>query len=135
MSFFLLLIFGIKISLSDIKSHRIHNVDLLFFFIAVALVSHNNFPRFLQFFTASLCVGFVFAALFSIGMGDVKLIALLVPLVARDYALHLTLLLICISFTSIVAAAITILKRGTISLSIPWAPSLFSGAILYLATR
>ena len=135
MSFFLLLIFGIKISLSDIKSHRIHNVDLLFFFIAVALVSHNNSPRFLQVFTASLCVGFIFAALFSIGMGDVKLIALLVPLVARDYALHLTLLLICISFTSIVAAAITILKRGTISLSIPWAPSLFSGAILYLATR
>ncbi len=135
MSFFLLLIFGLKISLTDIKSHRIHNVDLLFFFIAVALVSHNNIPRFLQFFTASLCVGFIFAALFSIGMGDVKLIALLVPLVAKDYALHLTLLLICISFTSIVAAAITILKRGTISLSIPWAPSLFSGAILYLATR
>jgi hypothetical protein len=34
-----------------------------------------------------------------------------------------------------VAAVITIVKKGTISVAIPWAPSLFSGAILYLATR
>lgn len=130
----LLFLFGLRMCLSDIKSHRIRNVDLLLFFLSAALLSDEDIYRFLQYSLASLVVGLISSLLFSIGMGDVKLIAVLVPLVARDHALHLTLLFICISFTSIVAATITILKKGTISCSIPWAPSLFSGAILYLAT-
>jgi len=70
-----------------------------------------------------------------VGMGDVKLIAILIPLIGRDHALNVTLLMICISATSIVAAAITFLKKGTISITIPWAPSLFAASILYLATQ
>jgi hypothetical protein len=70
-----------------------------------------------------------------IGMGDVKLISILIPLIGKDHILDVTLLLICISVTSIVAAAITILKKGTISVTMPWAPSLFAASILYLATQ
>ena len=135
MSFALLFVFGIRISLSDIASHRIRNVDLIPFFMLSALVSHDEIFRFLQFSILSLAVGLISSLLFSIGMGDVKLIAILIPLVAKDHTFEVTALLFAISSTSIVAAAITILKKGTISRSIPWAPSLFSGAILYLATR
>ena len=135
MSFALLFGFGIRISLSDIASHRIRNVDLIPFFILSALLSHDDIFRFLQFSILSLAVGFISSLFFSIGMGDVKLLAILIPLVAKDHAFEVTALLFAISSTSIVAAAFTILKKGTISCSIPWAPSLFSGAILYLATR
>jgi Flp pilus assembly protein protease CpaA len=82
-----------------------------------------------------LLFGIFFSIVIGVGMGDVKLIAVLLPLLAHNHALKISLLLICISVTSIVAAVITIVKKGTISVAIPWAPSLFSGAILYLATR
>lgn len=131
----LLIFFGAIISWKDLHSHRIPNRALIYFLICTAAISYRDLSRFAQLCASTLLIAFLLSIVMGIGMGDVKLIALLVPLVARDHALHVTLLLICISFTSIVAAAITILTRGTISRSIPWAPSLFSGAILYLATR
>lgn len=131
----LLIFFGAIISWKDLRSHRIPNRALIYFLICTAAISYRDLSRFAQLCASTLLIAFLLSIVMGIGMGDVKLIALLVPLVTRDHALHVTLLLICISFTSIVAAAITILTRGTISRSIPWAPSLFSGAILYLATR
>jgi len=131
----LLIFFGLIISWKDLRTHRIPNRTLIYFSIFTAAISYRDLSEFAQLCASSFLIAFLLSIVMGIGMGDVKLIALLVPLVARDHELHLTLLLICISFTSIVAAAITILKRGTISRSIPWAPSLFSGAILYLATR
>jgi Flp pilus assembly protein protease CpaA len=131
----LLIIFGAVISRIDIRTHKIPNGALIYFLICAAALSFRDLSRFAQISLLTLLFGFLFSLVIGVGMGDVKLIAVLLPLLAHNHALKISLLLICISVTSIVAAVITIVKKGTISVAIPWAPSLFSGAILYLATR
>jgi Flp pilus assembly protein protease CpaA len=131
----LLIIFGAVISRIDIRTHKIPNRALVYFLICAAALSFRDLSRFAQISLLTLLFGILFSLVIGLGMGDVKLIAVLIPLLAHNHALKISLLLICISVTSIVAAVITIVKKGTISVAIPWAPSLFSGAILYLATR
>lgn len=96
---------------------------------------NHDLSRFARISAISFLFGLLFSTIMHVGMGDVKLISILIPLIGKDHILDVTLLLICISVTSIVAAAITVLKKGTISVTIPWAPSLFAASILYLATQ
>jgi len=131
----LLIVFGAIISRIDIRTHRIPNRVLIYFLLCAIAISYHDLQRFARLSAMTLLFGLLLSILGKIGMGDVKLIAVLIPLIGKDHSLNVTLLLICISVTSIVAATITILKKGTISTTIPWAPSLFAASILYLATQ
>jgi|GEM_PF-4398901 len=131
----LLIIFGAIISWIDIQTHRIPNKILLYLLISTAAISYGDIARFARLSATTLFITLLISILTHVGMGDVKLIAILIPLIGRDHALNVTLLMICISATSIVPATITFLKKGTISITIPWAPSLFAASILYLATQ
>ena len=135
MTLALLIVFGAAISRIDLRSHRIPNQALFYFLICAAGISYRELSRFVQISALTLIFGLLFSLVIRVGMGDVKLIAVLIPVLAHNHALTLSLLLICISLTSIVAAVITIVKKGTISVCIPWAPSLFAASILYLATQ
>ena len=131
----LLIVFGAIISRKDIRTHRIPNRVLFYFFLCVTAISYRDLQRFARLSAITLLVGLLLSIIVHIGMGDVKLIAVLIPLIGKDHFLNVTLLMICIVVTSLVAVAITVLKKGTISVSIPWAPSLFAASILYLATQ
>lgn len=131
----LLIVFGVIISRIDIRTHRIPNRVLIFFFLLTIAMCNHDLSRFARISGISFLFGLLFSIIMHVGMGDVKLISILIPLIGRDHILDVTLLLICISVTSLVAAAITVLKKGTISVAIPWAPSLFVASILYLATQ
>ena len=135
MTLALLIVFGAAISRIDLRSHRIPNQALFYFLICAAGISYRELSRFVQIAALTLIFGLLFSLVARVGMGDVKLIAVLIPVLAHNHALNISLLLICISLTSIVAAVITIVKKGTISVCIPWAPSLFVASILYLATQ
>ena len=135
MTLALLIVFGAAISQIDLRSHRIPNRALIYFLICAAGISYRELSRFVQIAALTLILGLLFSLVARVGMGDVKLIAVLIPVLAHNHALNISLLLICISLTSIVAAVITIVKKGTISVCIPWAPSLFAASILYLATQ
>ncbi len=131
----LLIVFGVIISRIDIRTHRISNRVLCYFFLFTTAIHYRDLARFARLSIITFLFGLLLSILVHIGMGDVKLIAILIPLIGKDHSLNVALLLICISVTSIMAAAITVLKKGTISVSIPWAPSLFAASILYLATQ
>ena len=131
----LLIVFGAVISRIDIYTHRIPNRVLIFFFLLTIAICNHDISRCARISAISFLFGLLLSIIMHIGMGDVKLISILIPLIGKDHILDVTLLLICISVTSIVAAAITILKKGTISVTMPWAPSLFAASILYLATQ
>ena len=135
MTLALLIVFGGAISRIDLRSHRIPNQALFYFLICAAGISYRELSRFVQISALTLIFGLLFSLVIRVGMGDVKLIAVLIPVLAHNHALNISLLLICIFLTSIVAAVITIVKKGTISVCIPWAPSLFAASILYLATQ
>ena len=131
----LLIVFGAIISRIDIRTHRIPNRVLFYFFLCASAISYRDLQRFARLSAITLLVGLLLSIIVHIGMGDVKLIAVLIPLIGKNHSLNVTLLMICICVTSLIAAAITVLKKGTISVTIPWAPSLFSASILYLATQ
>lgn len=135
MALLLLIVFGAIISRSDLRTHRIPNRVLIYFFILTTAISYRDLSRAARLSAISFLIAVLFSILVHIGMGDVKLIAVLIPLIGKDHNLNVTLLFICISLTSIMAAAISVLKKGTISVTIAWAPSLFAASILYLATQ
>ena len=131
----LLIVFGAIVSRTDIRTHRIPNQVLLYFFLCATAISYRDLQRFARLSAITILVGLLLSIIVHIGMGDVKLIAVLIPLIGKDHSLNVTLLMICICVTSLMTSAITVLKKGTISVTIPWAPSLFAASILYLATQ
>ena len=135
MTLVLLLVFGFIISRTDLQSQRIRNRDLSYFFIAVSAISLPDIPRFARLTALTFTLSLLLSIAFGIGMGDVKLITVLIPLLGRNHAIELVLLLLCISLTSTVALVISFARSRAISLHIPWAPSLFAASILYLATQ
>ena len=135
MTLVLLLVFGFSISRTDLQSQRIRNRDLNYFFIAAAAISLPDITRFARLTALTFTLSLFLSISFGIGMGDVKLISVLIPLLGRNHPLELVLLLSCISVTSTVAVAIGFARSRAISLRIPWAPSLFAASILYLATQ
>lgn len=131
----LLLVFGLRISKSDLRTHTIRNRDLIYFMTATALFSFRDIGRFSRLTVTTFVLSLILSLVTGIGMGDVKLLSVLIPLLGSSHRLDLISLLLCICSTSLVAAVISIVKSRKISLPIPWAPSLFAASILYLATQ
>lgn len=135
MTLVLLLIFGFFISRTDLQRHRIRNRDLIYFFIASLAISFRDLPRFARLAGLTFTLSLLLSIALGVGMGDVKLITVLIPLLGRNHEIELVLLLLCISATSTVAVIIGFARSRRKSLHIPWAPSLFAASILYLATQ
>lgn len=102
---------------------------------ATALFSFRDIGRFSRLTATTFVLSLILSLVTGIGMGDVKLLSVLIPLLGSSHRLDLISLLLCICLTSLVAALISIVKSRKISLPIPWAPSLFAASILYLATQ
>ncbi len=135
MIFIVLFYFGAIISRDDIRRHRIRNIDLLQFLLIGSLLWHQDIARLYSMGACVFVVGLAFALVFKIGMGDIKLISILIPLAGLEERIDIFRLLTFLVVTSIVPCIIIYVRKRNISTQIPWAPSLFSAVILYLATR
>jgi Flp pilus assembly protein protease CpaA len=78
---------------------------------------------------------FIVHAIFAIGMGDVKLISVLIAIMAPQTFNDISKIAILLVITSMVVAIPHIVVSHSLRLRIPWAPSLFLATILYMATR
>jgi prepilin peptidase CpaA len=125
----ILILMTVYISLIDIRFHRIPNVSLLILTLTL-LYSTHAIPLFLNLVVLSSI--WLFGLLGEIGMGDLKLLTILVILQGEI----LINLMSWILFTAIALLSIAfhILLRGTIRGEIPLAPAiLIPFTALYLS--
>ena len=130
---FLFFLASVPISLADLRYHKIPNIYLALLAIALTpVLVMNGFGPIQRLFisAASLAV----LHLCGMGMGDVKLLALIVVYLNISTDLSLVELfgyLLSIAALHIVAIG---LKNRKLAKSIPLAPSIFLALALYLAT-
>ena len=127
------LIFGlflIPITISDLSRHVIPNIYLkiisclmLGSFIIVGIPRPNVYLPCL--FMA------IVLFLFKVGMGDIKLLSILI----LTFNCQILTLLILVSAAALVHIVISTARNRAIPHSIPLAPAIFFGFITYLATR
>ena len=122
------------ISLADIKSYSIPNIYLIW--LAVLCTPHvimqglGPVPRIL-FVLATLLV----LHLCGLGMGDVKLLAIVALMLNYDPRTDFLDLGFSIAFCAVAYAIMQTLWNRELPRKIPLAPSIFIGLTLYLATR
>jgi Flp pilus assembly protein protease CpaA len=130
---FLFLLASIPISLADLRYHKIPNIYLALLAIALTpVLVMNGFGPIQRLFisAASLAV----LHLCGMGMGDVKLLALIVVYLNISTDLSLVELFgYLLSIAALHSVAIG-LKNRKLAKSIPLAPSIFLALALYLAT-
>ncbi len=118
------------ISIVDIRQHRIPNVSLLMLWLLIEVQLEMSAARMdlsaHEFAIAILIVGFALHRLVdgAIGMGDIKLFALLALLTHS-----LTVILTSLTFASIGAGLVALISRKKV---VPFAPSLIIAALTVL---
>ena len=127
------LIFGlflIPITVSDLRRHVIPNIYLKILF-CLMLVSFIivGIPRLGVYLPCLFTAGVLF--LFKVGMGDIKLLTILI----LTFNCQILTLLILVSAAALVHIVISTARNRAIPHSIPLAPAIFFGFITYLATR
>ena len=128
------LVLAIPISLADLKSFTIPNVYLVILSLLCA-------PY--VFFNGLGQISVVLAALFillmlnelGLGMGDVKLLSIILFTLNSDDHNELTLLAVLIILSASLHVMWRTLKNRSLPRRIPLAPSIFVGLALYLATQ
>ena len=128
------LIAALPISLADFKSYSIPNIYLIWlsFLCAPYVLLHGLGPvsRIL------LAVGILAVLqLCGLGMGDVKLLAIVGLMLNSDSQTTFFHLGFCLTLCAIVYAIMETLWKGELPRKIALAPSIFAGLTLYLATR
>ena len=128
------LIAALPISLADIKSYSIPNIYLiwLFFLCTPYLLVHGLGP------VSRILLAFTILAILhlcGLGMGDVKLLAIVALLLNSDQRSSVLNLGFSISLCAVVYAITQTLWNRELPRKIPLAPSIFLGLTLYLATR
>lgn len=125
---------AIPISLADIKSYSIPNIYLIWlsFLCAPHVLVHGLGP--VQRIFSVIAILLVLH-LFGLGMGDVKLLAVVGFMLNSDPRTAFFNLGFSIAFCAIVFAITQILWNRELPRKIPLAPSIFIGLTLYLATR
>jgi len=122
------------ISLADIKSYSIPNIYLIW--LAVFCTPHvlmqglGPVPRILIVIAILLMLH-----LCGLGMGDVKLLAIVALMLNYDPRTAFLNLGFSIAFCAVVYAVTQTLWNRQLPRKIPLAPSIFIGLTLYLATR
>ena len=127
------LLLALPISIADLSQRKIPNIYLLLYayYVGVLLIV-NGVPSAPFMFLVFLTLGLL--SFSGVGMGDCKLLALIVVMIKLSSPLELEQLLVAI----LLAALIEILLRWALSKVFPrtiaMAPAIFLGTSLYLAT-
>jgi Flp pilus assembly protein protease CpaA len=120
----------VPIVIADLRYHLIPNIYLKILSVALCVTwVIKGMPSFDTFVITLIFAGLLIAMKF--GMGDVKLLAILILTFQPEMVVFCGLVII-FSLTHIV---ILIPKNRKIPVSIPLAPAIFSALTTYLATR
>ena len=128
------LIAAVPISLADIKSFSIPNIYLIWlsFLCTPYVLVHGIGPVSRILFTLTMLAIFHLCGL---GMGDVKLIAIVAMMLNPDPQTAFLHLGFIITLCAVIYAITQTLWKRELPSKIPLAPSIFAGLTLYLATR
>lgn len=129
----LYLLFAIPISIADLSQRKIPNIYLqIYAYYVGALLIVNGLPGALFMLAVIVTLGLL--SIFGVGMGDCKLLALIV-LMAEISNLHeFEYLLLAILLTSLIDILLRWGYSKVFPRTIAMAPAIFLGTSLYLAT-
>ena len=129
----LYLLFALPISIADISSRKIPNIYIQLYAYAVAvLVVVWGFPD-LVFMLVVLAILLLMSAI-GVGMGDCKLLGLIVLMLQLSRFQEFELLLLAIFMIALIESVLIWLSFKVIPRTIAMAPAIFIGTTLYLAT-
>jgi hypothetical protein len=129
----LYLLFALPISIADISSRKIPNIylQLYAYLVAVLVVVRGVLnPIFMLMVLAIL---FLMSAI-GVGMGDCKLLGLIVLMLQLSSFQEFELLLLAIFMIALIQIALIWVYSKVIPRTIALAPAIFIGTSLYLAT-
>ena len=129
----LYLLFALPISIADISSRKIPNIYLHFYAYAVAvLVVFRGLPDLI--FILVVLVTLLLMSVIGVGMGDCKLLGLLVLMLQLSRFQEFELLLLSIFMIALIQIVLIWLYSKVIPRTSALAPAIFIGTSLYLAT-
>jgi hypothetical protein len=129
----LYLLFALPISIADIASRKIPNIYLqLYAYAVAALVVVRGFPD-LVFMLLVLTTLLLMSAI-GVGMGDCKLLGLIVLMLQISRFQEFELLLLAIFMIALIQIVLIWLYSKVIPRTIAMAPAIFIGTTHYLAT-
>ena len=129
----LYLLFALPISIADIASRKIPNIYLQLYAYAVAvLVVFRGVPDLI--FILVVLVTLLLMSVIGVGMGDCKLLGLLVLMLQLSRFAEFELLLLSIFMIALIQIVLIGLYSKVIPRTIALAPAIFIGTSLYLAT-
>ena len=129
----LYLLFALPISIADIASRKIPNIYLQLYAYAVAvLVVFRGVPDLI--FILVVLVTLLLMSVIGVGMGDCKLLGLLVLMLQLSRFAEFELLLLSIFMIALIQIVLIWLYSKVIPRTIAMAPAIFIGTTLYLAT-
>ena len=129
----LYLLFALPISIADIASRKIPNIYLQLYAYAVAvLVVFRGVPDLI--FILVVLVTLLLMSVIGVGMGDCKLLGLLVLMLQLSRFQEFELLLLSIFMIALIQIVLIWLYSKVIPRTIALAPAIFIGTSLYLAT-
>ena len=129
----LYLLFALPISIADISSRKIPNIYLQLYAYAVAvLVVFRGVPDLI--FILVVLVTLLLMSVIGVGMGDCKLLGLLVLMLQLSRFAEFELLLLSIFMIALIQIVLIWLYSKVIPRTIALAPAVFIGTSLYLAT-
>mgnify|MGYP000371359987 FL=1 len=129
----LYLLFALPISIADIASRKIPNIYLQLYAYAVAvLVVFRGVPDLI--FILVVLVTLLLMSAIGVGMGDCKLLGLIVLMLQLSRFQEFELLLLSIFMIALIQIVLIWLYSKVIPRTIAMAPAIFIGTTLYLAT-
>jgi Flp pilus assembly protein protease CpaA len=128
------LVLAIPISLADLKSFTIPNVYLVILSLLCAPYVFFNGLGQISVVLAALFILLMLNVL-GLGMGDAKLLSIILFTLNSDDRNELTLLAVLIILSASLHVMWRTLKNRSLPRRIPLAPSIFVGLALYLATQ
>ena len=129
----LYLLFALPISIADISSRKIPNIYLQLYAYAVAvLVVFRGVPDLI--FILVVLVTLLLMSAIGVGMGDCKLLGLIVLMLQLTRIQEFELLLLAIFVIAMIQIVLIGLYSKVIPRTIALAPAIFIGTSLYLAT-
>ena len=129
----LYLLFALPISIADIASRKIPNIYLQLYAYAVAvLVVFRGVPDVI--FILVVLVTLLLMSAIGVGMGDCKLLGLIVLMLQLSRFQEFELLLLAIFMIALIQIVLIWLYSKVIPRTIAMAPAIFIGTTLYLAT-
>jgi len=129
----LYLLFALPISIADIASRKIPNIYLqLYAYAVVILVVFRGVPDLI--FILVVLVTLLLMSAIGVGMGDCKLLGLIVLMLQLSRFQEFELLLLSIFMIALIQIVLIWLYSKVIPRTIAMAPAIFIGTTLYLAT-